>query len=142
MRRSVVVVLVVGVLVAGVVPAIRAGAEPATRPAGATMLVAQVSPQIERGRAVYGNSCARCHGAQGQGGDGPRLIGSPNSLKDYGTVQKLFDFVKTNMPENAPASLKDEEYWDVLAFILDANGLLPPNTTLGPETSDQVKLAP
>jgi polar amino acid transport system substrate-binding protein len=118
-----------------------AAADPPHRPAPA--LLAQATPQVERGRTVFGNVCARCHGAQGQGGnDGPRLIGTPNGLKDYETVTKLFNFVKTNMPESAPGSLRDEEYWDVLAFVLDGNGLLPPNVTLGPDTADQVKLVP
>jgi cytochrome c len=133
------------VLIFGVVPALRAGAEPPMRgetPRPSPLLV-QATPQVERGGAAFSATCARCHGEQGQGGnDGPRLIGMPNGLKEYQTTPKLFEFIKTNMPENAPGSLEDGQYWDILAFILEGNKLLPPGITLGPDTADQVKLSP
>ncbi len=98
--------------------------------------------QSDRGRSVYLNSCAKCHGQQGEGGDGPRLIGSPNGLPDYKTAQGLFDFVSSQMPNDDPGTLKTEEYWDILAFILDANRLLPPDTVLGPDNAGNIRLAP
>jgi cytochrome c len=105
-------------------------------------LVVAAGPQAERGAAIFQAICSKCHGAQGQGGDGPRLIGSPNGLAEYLTVPKLYAFIKTNMPVDNPNSLKDEEYWDVLAFVLDGNGLLPPDVALGPDTADNVNLTP
>ena len=96
--------------------------------------------QTERGKAVFGMICAKCHGEQGQGGNGPRLIGSPNGLSGYGTARGLFDFASTQMPFDDPGSLKAEQYWDALAFILDANNLLPPDTILGPENAADIKL--
>lgn len=134
------VLLVVAVLVlVGPMLPLRAEAE-STQP---SHVVAQASQQVERGRTTFSNACARCHGAQGQGGsDGPRLIGTPNGLKEHQNALKLFDFVKTNMPVSAPGSLPDEQYWDVLAFILDGNRLLPPDVTLGPETAERVTLTP
>lgn len=98
--------------------------------------------QIDRGKGIFQTSCSKCHGTQGQGGDGPRLIGSPNGLSGYNTAQGLFDFASSEMPADSPGSLKAEEYWDVLAFILDANKLLPPNTVLGPENAANIRLSP
>lgn len=101
-----------------------------------------LNEQTDRGRAVFARVCAKCHGEQGQGDQAPRLIGAPNGLAEYKTVQGLFDYVSTQMPNDAPGSLKAEDYWDALAFILDANKLLPPDIVLGPDTAANVKLAP
>jgi hypothetical protein len=46
------------------------------------------------------------------------------------------------MPNDTPGSLKVEEYWDILAYILDANKLLAPDTTLGPENAANINLKP
>ena len=44
-------------------------------------------------------------------------------LRDWGAghLDHLYDRMKTLMPQNAPASLKDEEYLNVLAYILQVN---------------------
>ncbi|MDR7486725.1 MAG: cytochrome c [Armatimonadota bacterium] len=98
--------------------------------------------QVDRGRTVFRSSCATCHGPEGQGGEGPTLIGPTSVVRGYRTAQTLFDFVSANMPFNAPGSLKAEDYWDVLAFVLDANGLLPPDVVLGPETAPNIRINP
>jgi cytochrome c len=104
----------------------------------ATLIAA--TDQTERGKALFGMICAKCHGAQGQGDKCPRVIGPPNGLSGYGTAKGLFEFVSTQMPFDDPGSLKAEQYWDALAFILDANNLLPPDTVLGPENAADIKL--
>ncbi|MDR5683700.1 MAG: cytochrome c [Armatimonadota bacterium] len=103
---------------------------------------AQPQEQVERGRTVFQNACARCHGGQGEGGEGPRLIGPGNGLAGYLDAQTLFNFVSTNMPVDDPGSLSAEDYWAVLAFLLDANGLLPRGVVLGPQTAPGVRLPP
>jgi polar amino acid transport system substrate-binding protein len=100
------------------------------------------SDQTDRGRTVFANACAKCHGAQGQGDEAPRLIGTTTGLPEYKTAQGLFDYVSSQMPNDTPGSLKPEEYWDVLAYILDANKMLPPDTMLGPENAANISLAP
>jgi hypothetical protein len=37
------------------------------------------------------------------------------------TVNQLFTEIKTRMPDNEPASLKDETYLDIVTYILQAN---------------------
>jgi cytochrome c len=98
--------------------------------------------QVGRGQTIFASICATCHGAQGQGGKGPRIIGQPNGLSGYPTAKELYEFVSTQMPFDNAGSLKVEEYWDVLAFVLDENRLLPPDTTLGPDNASMIKLAP
>ena len=109
-------------------------------PAAPDALVA-ATEQVDRGKAVFANHCAKCHGASGQGGDGPRLIGTPNGLAGYQTAQKLFEFTSAEMPFDNPGSLKPEEIWDVLAFILDGNRLLPPDAILGPDNAANIRLS-
>lgn len=105
-------------------------------------VVVAATEQVERGGNLFRANCAKCHGEQGQGGEGPRLIGSPNGLHGYRTARGLFDFVSSDMPFDNPGSLKADEYWDILAFILDANTLLPPDTILGPENAGSIRLSP
>ncbi len=111
----------------------------AAGPAPSVTLIA-ATEQTERGKALFGMICAKCHGEQGQGDKCPRVIGPPNGLSGYGTAKELFDFASTQMPFDDPGTLKADQYWDALAFILDANNLLPPNTILGPENAGDIKL--
>lgn len=97
--------------------------------------------QVERGKNLFAANCAKCRGDQGQGGEGLRIIGSPNGLHGYRTARGLFDFVSSDMPFDNPGSLKAEEYWDILAFILDANRLLPPDTDLGPDNAASIRIS-
>lgn len=90
--------------------------------------------QVEHGAKVYGDHCASCHGAQGQGGEkAPPLVGAEalplapraGAKRDveFHTAADVFGWVKVHMPGDAPGSLTDEEYVDVLAFALKANGV-------------------
>jgi thiosulfate dehydrogenase len=87
-----------------------------------------------RGQAVYGQTCAACHGADGQGkrtgapGDAkgylfPPLWG-PDSFNDGAGMDRLItaaNFIHSNMPNGttwqAPA-LTEADAWDVGAYIL------------------------
>jgi mono/diheme cytochrome c family protein len=93
------------------------------------------SGSVGHGRDVYQNQCATCHGDQGQGGIGDRLVGGQGTLatsKPIRTVGSywpyappLFDYVHRAMPQNAPGSLSNEDVYAVSAYILHLNGLLP-----------------
>jgi mono/diheme cytochrome c family protein len=108
-----------------------------------THLLTATAEQVARGRTVFETHCAKCHGPRGEGtSDAPRLIGQPNGLVGYQTAKGLFDFASSDMPFDSPGTLKPEEYWDVLAFILDGNGLIGPDVTLGPDTAEGVRLGP
>lgn len=52
----------------------------------------------------------------------PALVGG-NSLASYATAQDLFQFVIQRMPYQAPGSLKPEEYWELVAFLLKRRGV-------------------
>lgn len=103
--------------------------------------VVSATEQVNRGRALYQTHCGECHGPQGQGtSEAPALIASPHPLKGHKTAQALFDYVSKEMPGNAPGSLAPQVYWDILAYLLDANRLLPTDTNLGPENASTIKV--
>jgi mono/diheme cytochrome c family protein len=90
--------------------------------------------QVAAGSEVYTASCAKCHGDEGQGGTGPVVIGGNKRIASYQTTQRLYDYVSRTMPFDAPGSLTEDQYWNVIAYLLDENQLLPEDTVLGPET--------
>lgn len=91
--------------------------------------------QVARGAELYGENCASCHGDAGQGSaDAPPLVGEgalplePPPGAQHRTVQfrtalDVYQWVKEAMPADAPGSLTDGEYVDILAFDLKANGV-------------------
>jgi mono/diheme cytochrome c family protein len=99
--------------------------------AGFTMLV-QVSeaytfPQAERGAAVFNTSCSVCHGQD--------LVGGPNTPSLVGpefmfvwkqkSAAELQVYMKTKMPPGDVGNLSDQQYADIVALILKANGQSP-----------------
>lgn len=90
--------------------------------------------QIAMGQTLYGDNCASCHGAGGEGkGSAPPVVGKgalpldprPGSKRatQFKTVADVGGWVKANMPPKTPGSLSDDQYWAILAFDLKANGV-------------------
>ena len=95
--------------------------------------------QAERGHAAYERSCAGCH--EGQDADGPELIGK--AFLDRwreDSLESLFSFIRTTMPGNAPGALDERTYADVVAFLLEANGLPAGTRELGPAVVGSIQL--
>ena len=87
--------------------------------------------QWERGVWLYGQHCAGCHGDNGEGSedDAPAIAGegrlahksaSEDSERTatFDTAADVFAYVKAEMPPLAPGSLSDEQYWDVMLYVL------------------------
>ena len=81
------------------------------------------SAQARWGRRVYNQNCASCHGQELRGGEmGPGIAGSDFMV--FWTelpLGSLYDRIRISMPEDGPGRLSDQEYIDVVAYILDAN---------------------
>ena len=80
--------------------------------------------QAERGRVAYGTHCAECHGEGLGGGEmAPGLTGVAFRFRWRGLkVADIYDSVESTMPPEEPATLGDQAYIDVVAFLLSANG--------------------
>jgi cytochrome c oxidase subunit 2 len=93
------------------------------------------------GQTLFSTSCSKCHGTTGQGGVGPTIIGQGNSLSKYNTAQGLLSFISTAMPLDAPGSLTQQQYIDLLSFILVQNNFMQPGTVFDPSTLSSVPLS-
>ncbi|HVZ20848.1 MAG TPA: cytochrome c [Vicinamibacterales bacterium] len=80
--------------------------------------------QADRGKKVYDDNCAGCHGPELKGTDtgGPTLNG-PDFISGYkdGNASALYNKISMDMPSNAPGSLNPDQYADVLAYVLSVN---------------------
>lgn len=79
--------------------------------------------QAQRGAKGYLRECASCH-REDLGGDqtSPSLVGENFSFQwTDGSVNDLFVQTRTLMPPDGPASLSNQTYCDIVAFILKSN---------------------
>jgi cytochrome c len=91
--------------------------------------------QLDAGRQAYIGHCMVCHGDKLQGiGDAQRLVGQ-DFVDAWGhdTTKDLFTAIRVEMPFDNPASLTDEMYLNLVAFLLHANGA---KTGAAPLTAD------
>jgi len=78
-----------------------------------------------RGAAVYGQRCAACHGAQGEGRSSggqvlfPALWGaqSYNWGAGMGSVDHAASFIRANMPLGQGGTLSVQQAWDVATYV-------------------------
>jgi mono/diheme cytochrome c family protein len=100
------------------------------------------------GQAIYAQQCASCHGARGEGklpfyprlvgrdsvaegfqfGKDPRLPKTIGNYWPYATT--VFDYIRRAMPLNAPGSLNNDQVYALTAYLLSANRIITPETTL------------
>lgn len=101
--------------------------------------------QAERGAQTYDRFCAPCHGNNLEGKAGPPLTGKAfQETLQYAkmTSSQLYTFISQSMPQNAPASLSDEQYIDVLSFLLSKNGYPAGSIPLSKQRLGAVDLLP
>jgi alcohol dehydrogenase (cytochrome c) len=87
--------------------------------------------QTAAGRTSYQANCAGCHGPDlGGRNDAPQLAG-PQFVGTWGgrTVGDLIGFMQAAMPPGN-ATLGEQNYLNIAAFILDSNGARPGNQAL------------
>jgi mono/diheme cytochrome c family protein len=93
------------------------------------------------GTQVYMAQCASCHGAAGEGFIGPPVIGPEAALGVYENGRRLLDYISTTMPQANPGGLSDEQYREVLAFLLIRNGFVEPDWISEKKPPDQIPLS-
>jgi mono/diheme cytochrome c family protein len=103
----------VGALAAGSAAAPLAGQEGG---AATTLDGVYTSEQAERGKGTYQQACSQCHALDWYTGE---VVKAWEDAPLYG----LFEVISTKMPEDNPGSLSRREYVDLLAYILELNGM-------------------
>ncbi|HVY66685.1 MAG TPA: cytochrome c [Gammaproteobacteria bacterium] len=74
--------------------------------------------QAQRGQRVFTSICVDCHEMTDFVGPGAYL-----DKHEGRTLWVMFDFVRSNMPDNDPSSLDPADYAAVIAYIFSAYGL-------------------
>jgi alcohol dehydrogenase (cytochrome c) len=81
--------------------------------------------QAQRGQNLYEKRCASCHGLQLTGGSAAPLSGNQFMAK-WGqgkhSVDELYYITRTQMPYGAAATMTNQQYIDIVAYMLKANG--------------------
>ena len=105
----------------------------AQTPGGAVHTAAQA----DNGAVLYERECASCHLADLSGAfEAPPLAGG-NFMTFWGdsSPRDLFQRIQISMPQDRPGGLEEEQYLDIVAYILRRNGALAGNVPLTTETT-------
>jgi mono/diheme cytochrome c family protein len=110
----------------------------------------QGSGSVPEGKELYAAKCAGCHGAKGEGGLADKLVGgqgslaSPKPVKTIGSfwpyAPTLFDYVRRAMPLDAPQSLKNDEVYALVGYLLNMNGLAGDDATFDAKSLAVVRM--
>ena len=79
--------------------------------------------QANRGKPLYSENCASCHGGELTCGElAPPLSGGEFMAGWDGlTIGDLFERIRISMPQNSPGSLSGQQNSDILSFMFSAN---------------------
>ena len=135
-RRSARRGLVLGsVVVAGVAAVSLAFAGTVASPASSGSTGPFTPAQAERGKAVFEQTCAACHGATLTGGSAPPLTG-PKFEASWAhpqvTLDDLLFLQRTTMPPRASSAISAEDHAAVFAYVLQMNGYRAGTTAAKP----------
>jgi mono/diheme cytochrome c family protein len=97
--------------------------------------------QAERGQAVYPGACGTCHGRRLNGApEDPDMRSTPPLARarflrvwEGRSLATLFEYTRATMPEDNPNSLTDQEYVDVIAYMLTVGSMPAGDDELQPD---------
>jgi mono/diheme cytochrome c family protein len=111
-----------------------------TFPLGCVLALPQSAPgpagwyttgQAANGAKAYKKACASCHGVNLQGGMGPALIGVTWEQRFGGAkLLTVWGEIKGPMAEYAGKTFTTQQSLDILAYLLQQNGLAAGNEPL------------
>jgi len=103
--------------------------------------------QAQRGKGIYEAYCTRCHGLNllggRQGGVGGPALKDGNFWVSWerAPLSTLYSKIQRTMPLDSPASLRTDDYTDVVAFILAENAFPNGPTDLPATGLDAIRIA-
>ena len=97
--------------------------------------------QATRGQAVYPGACGICHGRRLNGApEDPDMRSTPPLARarflrvwEGRSLATLFEYTRATMPEDNPNSLTEQEYADVIAYMLTVGGMPAGDDELQPD---------
>ena len=97
------------------------------------------------GKKVYANTCAAGHGDGAKavkGGRGTLTSGKPKKTVEsyWPYASTLFDYTKRAMPFYEPGSMKDNDIYAVVAYILAEGGIISKDTVMNAKALANVKM--
>jgi len=114
------------------------------------------SGNYPNGARIHAQKCAACHGAKGEGaGIYPQLIGvehvadfsfgdNPKIPKTIGNywpyATTLYDYIHRAMPYTAPGSLRPDEVYSLVAYLLAENRVIPRDEVINAQTLPETKM--
>lgn len=121
------------------------------RPDGAGLPPGKGTPR--EGAPIYARKCAGCHGRSGTEGPFDQLVGrEPRQGFPFGRDSRvvktignywpfattLYDYVHRAMPLDAPSSLRPDEVYSVVAFLLWRNEIISDTAAMNAQTLPRV----
>jgi cytochrome c len=108
------------------------------------------SGTVAAGREIFAAQCARCHGPNGEGDIGARLVGgqgtlaTPRPLKTVGSfwpyATTLWDYINRAMPFDRPGLLQPSEVYAAVAYVLNLNGIVESDAVIDATSLPMVKM--
>ena len=107
------------------------------------------------GAPIYAARCASCHGKTGKEGPNDVLVGrqpgdafpfarDPRAPKTIGSywpyATTVFDYIRRAMPPDAPGSLGDNDVYNLVAYLLFLNELIPADAVIDAASLPKVKM--
>ena len=107
------------------------------------------------GAVIFAARCAGCHGKTGKEGPNDVLVGrlpgdafpfakDPRAPKTIGSywpyATTVFDYIRRAMPPDKPGSLRDDEVYALVAFLLAQNELIAPDAVIDAASLPNVKM--
>ncbi len=88
--------------------------------------------QTERGKRVYHDNCAVCHGDQLEGGEHAPPLNDDAFWAEWSgkSVRSLYSRVISTMPPTDPGSLPEKDVIDIVAHLARENGVPEASKTI------------
>ena len=125
-----------GIGIAGLALLAACGSEQSSVPVEVTIETLSFSSQAEVGATAFASNCAACHGANLEGTTLGPLLSGFSFLQRWGTQTPalLLNNIQTNMPPGGNEGISDEDYLNIVAHILNVNGVDGAITALEADT--------
>jgi mono/diheme cytochrome c family protein len=103
---------------------------------------AQESPQVRQGAVLFKDNCAKCHGADGKGGEGygNPLWGEGGVIRKFQNAAELYEYNQLMMPFDNPAAINDKEKLAIVAFILANQNVIKRNDVIDTSRAKVIKI--